>query len=440
MQYFIYLYFFRFSCQLIFGEAIFAIGMPRRKNFIIRLALSVAIYFAATVLLNLAIVQIPDYYPWLAMFTFILMWAMTLAALAVCFDISIKEMLFVGTGGYCVQHAGYSINAIIRNAVGVEISPFADNFLLGVLPHLVVGTLVYLFIVRKNLSNGELKNRDFRLILLALTMLASNVVFSQILQGADGETIDNTAGYICRAYSILCCFMSVVIMFGISRRNKLEHDNIMMEQLLRIEGEQHRMSKENIALINMKCHDLKHQISELRRMDNAAERAEYMDEIEKAVMTYDAIVKTGSEPLDIVLTEKSMYCENNKIGISCIADGERLSFISATDLYALFGNVLDNAIEAVINEPDNDKRLISIRVGMENNLLYVHVDNYCREYPEFENGIPITTKANKDIHGFGVRSIKYIVDKYGGEMRMYVRDGKFNTDIIFFLPTDEEAS
>ena len=62
---------------------------------------------------------------------------------------------------------------------------------------------------------------------------------------------------------------------------------------------------------------------------------------------YSAIVRTGNEILDTILTEKSLICENSGIHISCVADGSLLAFMNPVDLYTLFGNALDNAIEAV---------------------------------------------------------------------------------------------
>ena len=69
--------------------------------------------------------------------------------------------------------------------------------------------------------------------------------------------------------------------------------------------------------------------------------------IEKSVQIYSAIVRTGNEILDTILTEKSLICENSGIHINCVADGSLLAFMNPVDLYTLFGNALDNAIEAV---------------------------------------------------------------------------------------------
>ena len=62
-----------------------------------------------------------------------------------------------------------------------------------------------------------------------------------------------------------------------------------------------------------------------------------------------------------------------------------------------------------------------------------HVDNYCSEQLTFEDGLPVTSKKDKAYHGFGVKSIKYIVDKYKGDILMQAVEQRFQVDILFYL-------
>lgn len=87
--------------------------------------------------------------------------------------------------------------------------------------------------------------------------------------------------------------------------------------------EQYELTRENIALINQKCHDLKHQIRALRNATKE-ELEHYLEEIEGQVQIYDAIVKTGNEVLDTILTEKSLYCKERGISVFCVADGSQM--------------------------------------------------------------------------------------------------------------------
>ena len=142
----------------------------------------------------------------------------------------------------------------------------------------------------------------------------------------------------------------------------------LMNLLLEKEQEQYRLSRENIAIINQKCHDLKHQLRAIRK-STEADKNQYIKEVEESIKIYEAIVKTGNEVLDTILTEKSLYCKERGIVVSCVADGALLSFMHTMDLYSLFGNALDNAIEAV-EKIETEEHNFQVGIcGVENELL-----------------------------------------------------------------------
>ncbi len=190
------------------------------------------------------------------------------------------------------------------------------------------------------------------------------------------------------------------------------------------------MTTENIELINRKCHDLKHQIAGMKRLKSEAERDAYIREIESAVMFYESAIKTGNETLDLIMMEKLLYCQAHEIKLTCISDGEKLNQLDTMDLYTLFGNAIDNAIESVSAEPDPHLRVISMRIGTWGDYLTVHVENYLGSEVILPDGLPVTTKQDKQYHGFGVLSMKHTVEKYKGQMNIRTDDHLFRLDIL----------
>ena len=89
-----------------------------------------------------------------------------------------------------------------------------------------------------------------------------------------------------------------------------------------------------------------------------------------------------------------------------MADGTLLDFMAEMDISALFGNVLDNAIESVEKLDDKEKRLIHLSVAKQKNFLRIRSENYTEEKITFKNGMPVTTKKDKRFHGFGMKSIQ----------------------------------
>lgn len=166
------------------------------------------------------------------------------------------------------------------------------------------------------------------------------------------------------------------------------------------------------------------------------EREDYLDEIERSIQIYDSTItiETGNEVLDTVLTEKSLYCEQHQITMTCVADGSKLGFLDGVDVYAIFGNALDNAIESVSALDDPEKRAIAVSVWTKSGLLLIQVENYFEGQLHFENGLPLTTKADRTEHGYGMRSIRYSVEKYGGHMAVSTEDNLFLLSISIPLP------
>jgi two-component sensor histidine kinase len=209
-----------------------------------------------------------------------------------------------------------------------------------------------------------------------------------------------------------------------------------IQSVLRKQYDQYCCSRENIDLIERKYHDLKHQIAVLRAEPNVERRAAYLDQMEEELKSYAATQQTGHPVLDTVLTGKAMQCAANDIAFTCTVDGALLSFVNVMDLCTIFGNLMDNAIEYERTVSDKEKRMIALSVQEKKGLVLVRCENYCVCAPSFHNGLPISTKGDSNYHGFGVKSIRYTTEKYGGSMTVGWKDGWFQVTIL--LPTPSQ--
>lgn len=111
-------------------------------------------------------------------------------------------------------------------------------------------------------------------------------------------------------------------------------------------------------------------------------------------------------------------------------DGEKLDRLSPGDIAVIFGNALDNAIECARNLPDEEKRIISLIGCARRDVVGIHIENYCETTPVFQAGLPLSTKGDADYHGFGLKSIRHVVEKYGGNLVVNLEDRIFSLDII----------
>lgn len=228
------------------------------------------------------------------------------------------------------------------------------------------------------------------------------------------------------AHLIQCCELRV--------RKELEAvQNVLQNQYV-----QYKQSRESIELINYKYHDLKHQIAFLRSEEDPAKREKFLNRMEDEIRQYEAQNKTGNQVLDTVLTTKSLYCAKHGITFTCVADGTLLDFMDVMDICSIFGNALDNAIECELKIPDKEKRLVHVTVSKQKQFLILRFENYYEEALQYQEGKLVTTKKDKENHGYGLKSIRYTVNKYDGAVSIDTQENWFELKILIPMKTKNE--
>lgn len=210
-----------------------------------------------------------------------------------------------------------------------------------------------------------------------------------------------------------------------------------IQNILRTQYFQYRQSQESIDIINHKYHDLKHQIEIMRQEKNPEKKEAYLDEIEQGIRDYGAMFKTGNSVLDTLLTGTGMKCSRRDITFTCVADGSLLNHIYVMDLCTIFGNALDNAMEHVTQIEEKEKRLIHASVSKMEEFVLIRIENYLSDEVRFDDELPQTTKADKAYHGFGLKSIKYSVEKYRGTMEIKTENHWFTINILIPLQSED---
>ena len=225
-----------------------------------------------------------------------------------------------------------------------------------------------------------------------------------------------------------------VVILEISTEREMEH----LQALLHMQYESYRISEESIALVNQKYHDLKHHI-QLLRAASAAERTEYLDQMEQQIRTYEAQNKTGNRVLDTILTAKTIQCQSEGISLTCVADGQALDFMNPMDISALFGNALDNAVEAVERIPDKKRQIISVKIATVSSMMQILIENTFDGEVHTADGQLLTRKQDAHNHGLGVRSIRATTEKYGGYASTTTEGDTFILNILIPIPNAAET-
>lgn len=212
--------------------------------------------------------------------------------------------------------------------------------------------------------------------------------------------------------------------------NMVRRELDAVQSTLKNQYQQYKQSRENIDIINMKYHDLKHQINMLRDLNDSEQRAAFLDRMEADIKAYELQNKTGNGVLDTLLAGKSMYCNKHGITMTVVADGRLLDFMDAMDICSIFGNALDNAIESAMNTDEKEKRLIHVSVSQVKSFVMIRIENYFEGSLKMDDGDYLTTKKDKNLHGYGIKSIKYTANRYDGVVNINAENHWFELKIL----------
>lgn len=365
------------------------------------------------------------WYILLALLTMLFAWA--------CFQLTISDALYICVAGYSLRHIVY---VLIHELLARVLWPELPNLLaLYVLIDLAACaallTLVHLcFAPQLRLCGGQMFPDTPRTVVTHTALLAVLMfcTFScqHVFENWEGQQALGAQMGLAVAVLMLC------LQYGSLRAVRAGQERASIEQMLRDSANHYALTREIVEHINRTCHDLKHSLGVLKTVGEE-ERQGFIEEAERNIERYHQLVHTDNEVLNTVLAEKSLYCDRKKIRLSTVVDSLKLPQLDIPDLCAMVGNAIDNAIECVERFEDPDRRIVSLTIRKQNAFVCIQTNNYCDTPLELENGLPRTTKPDKAGHGFGLKSIRYLAEKYGGRMCVSVQDHIFILQIMLPL-------
>lgn len=436
-QFFIYK--IAFVIELLVVEHIFLFHLSKRKLFPLYLIIEILLMLLAAAFFPIS----PDN-AFNIIITFISFLFLSILLQFLCYKEKFIIILYFCVIAYSVQFIAYCLDNIFVAWSGIKEDVFGiyteealsqgggeARFTFSSIISFFIYSVVYYGFYLKfalNLKKGEehiVKNNI--ITVLSLLTLVSNVIINAIVVFNVKNAINLT---FIEFYSITLSLFTVYALFSSLKKNKNEEELRLVKKMLKDSKNNYELSKKNIEMINIKVHDLKHQIRHIGATNAISQKA--IEEIEETVSIYDSQISTGNNALDIILTEKSLYCHKNKIKLTCIADGKLLSFLDEVEIYSLFGNLIDNAAHATKKIEQEDKRFIGLSIQNNKSFVTIDIHNFYEgEIRMGPDGFPLTTRSDKENHGFGYKSIVYLVKKYNGEISLSTDNGTFEVNIIF---------
>ena len=200
---------------------------------------------------------------------------------------------------------------------------------------------------------------------------------------------------------------------------------------------QYDLQLSNMELVNRRYHDMKNILLLLQREADTSAMQERAQGLMEEIQAFEKKVLTGNEAIDIVLNEKLSLCQKEEITFIPYINGELLSFVDALDLCILVGNAMDNAIESARQVPSPQGRQISAKTVCKGNTVLLVFRNTFQTKPDLKDGLPRTTKKDQKNHGYGMKNMQAVAEKYGGNLLCRTVGEEFLLQILLIKEKEE---
>lgn len=158
----------------------------------------------------------------------------------------------------------------------------------------------------------------------------------------------------------------------------------------------------------------------------------YLDALDTDLSTVDTVVKTGNAMADAILNSKISLALSRHIAVRADAHIPFALKTSELDLCVIIGNLFDNAIEASLELPE-EQRMIRVYMDMKNTQLYISFTNFTAAKKLAKMGGRFRTTKGEG-HGFGLVRIDSIIERLDGYVSRNSEDGAFTTEILLPQP------
>lgn len=409
-----------------------------KKRFIIYISITVVTSIVSSLLLSIITAHVKNNFM-LSMsvniLIYLIQFALDFFLCYLCFDIkkSFSKTLYLFTLSSMLYYLLLQFFYITKKVISYYL-PVVDTFLnkyfyLLHLFYLVIIALVCFLVkmILKRCSKAT-DNFDFNPKVIYINFFLQMLIFT--ILSLVQQFIERSGDILSLIFSSILCYIitiaSTFFHMYLQYSSKKSADLKIIASLEKERADQNIYLKENMEMMSQKAHDLKHLLNDIKNSDL---KDVSFDECIDTLNTFSRYVDTGNKFLDIILSNKLPVIEQSKIDFHYRVEKDIVSFLKDEDALSLFANALDNAIEHE-KTLDENKRYISLDIKRKGSFIIIVLENYT-DITDLSTSDLKTTKKDKENHGYGLKSIKHIVEKYCGKLSLEIKDNVFSLSILF---------
>ena len=422
---------FAYLFEIFIAEGLFLRPFPPRKG---RRALSWA--GLAVMFLAGTITGIPQNSSLARFLWYFLLMAWRVACAVYCFQGNPSAVSAACMAGFATQHIANKATILLRLIPPVGMAVRRAPVLSGPLEVVVfsaVYALIYVVFARHIRPGAGSRHLD----VLSATITVLCIGVNRLVADNAGGSVQYEAA-VC-IYAIIGCVFALIIQVYISRWEEERAQSLIMGRLLADSEKQYEQWENSVTQLRVAAHDVRHMLDRIQALARRSQmELPDLEQLRQTVDAYSASVRTGSDVSDILLRNMAALCQQNDVTLNCTICTDSLKCFDGMSLYFLFANAVDNAIKSAAQVEDPDKRIIDLSIRQFGGSVVIHIWNYFTGALEFAGGLPVT-RGDSRTHGFGMKSIRLIVERLGGVLNVHTEGQVFHLDVMLPLKEAQAA-
>lgn len=351
----------------------------------------------------------------------------------ICFESGFRHSIFYSV---ILSAVNASIEIAVITTVGAltdsDFLDYNNNFPLFLL-ECSTSKLLYFFLIL--IFTNIVKFRTtitklpFNLFLYPVSSSVCLVVFWYI--NALPETPYTTQNLLAVASMFL---LAATILLFVTYQHQIEKDCETMQmqreyEKLQTEKSYFQILEQQNEQLSIFAHDAKNHLAAINSLNSDPQISNYVSQLSQQLNEYSRNCHSGNKLLDVIIHRYSVDCNLRGIHFDYDVKLCNLKMVDDIDLVAILGNLLDNAVTAA---EKSAQKMVSLSTAQRNSYNIIIISNSCDVLPKTKGAKLITSKANRDMHGFGLKSVKRTLKKYQGDFEWFYeeRSRKFTVTVM----------
>lgn len=259
-------------------------------------------------------------------------------------------------------------------------------------------------------------------IILIFNLINMAVIIEGMLKGQEQSILTVNMGCIVLADLYLLYFIKIS-----NEKNALEAEIEVLEKQANIQYKYYVAQEQMYSATVHILHDVDKHVKGIEKLymnGESGEASEYAKEIKNMLEPLIPIKYTGNPILDILLADKAAISKEKKIKFDVKVDNINLDFLEAIDATTIFGNLIDNAIEATEKA---DNKYVRISISPYQEMVLIRIENTSPPL-KWKNGMPVSEKGKN--HGIGLLNVKRSIEKYDGDITFRQQNDVVTVDLL----------